>query len=173
MNREIKFRGKCVPDSKYAGKWVKGSLLVCDDGSALIVCALNDHNTMTYHVKPETVGQFVIKLPKDLNKFGKDGNYADFYDLYEDDIVQARESFVYYNSVYPFQCAKGDKFVLSHYDAGFCLVPIKTYENWAKDGRSPIIGGIIDNYELWNLHSKFVQIGNIHDNKELMRKEEI
>ncbi len=54
--REMKFRGVCAPDSKYAGEWVEGSLVVCEDGSALIVQALNDHNTITYHVVPETVG---------------------------------------------------------------------------------------------------------------------
>lgn len=170
MNRKIEFRGQCTDDSKYAGEWVTGGLVVCEKSNdVLIISAVTDTVTCTYHVKPETVGQFVIQTPKDLNKFGKDGNYADFYDLYEDDIVQARESFVYYNSVYPFQCKTGDKFVLSHYDAGFCLVPITKFENWAKDGRSPITGGLIDNYELWNLHSKFVPIGNIHENKELLK----
>jgi uncharacterized phage protein (TIGR01671 family) len=62
--REIKFRGKCTKESKYNNKWVEGSLVVCDDGSALIVQALNDHNTMTYHVKPDTVGQFTGLLDK-------------------------------------------------------------------------------------------------------------
>lgn len=57
--REIKFRGKRAPNSQYAGEWVKGNLVVCDDGSALIVQALNDHNTMTYHVKPDSVGQYI------------------------------------------------------------------------------------------------------------------
>lgn len=167
--RDIKFRG-VTP----TGCWVKGSLIYHgeqpqiqyvkrrhpDDGRVL--------ETDWAYVDPKTVGQFVIQTPKDLNKFNKEGNYDGFYDLYEDDIVQARESFVYYNSVYPFPCKKGDKFVLSHYDAGFCLVPINKFENWAKDGRSPIMGGIIDNYELWNLHSKFVPIGNIHDNTEML-----
>lgn len=165
--REYKFRGKRLT----TGEWVYGSLLLVTKNESYIVIYSKEGYTR-YEVAPESVGQFVIQTPKDLNKFGKDGNYADFYDLYEDDIVQARESFVYYNSVYPFKCAKGDKFVLSHYDAGFCLVPISKFENWAKDGRSPIMGGIIDNYELWNLHSKFVPIGNIHDNPELLKKEE-
>lgn len=62
--REYKFRGQCVPDSKHAGEWVEGSIVACDDGSALIVQALNDHNTMTYHVNPETVGQFTGLLDK-------------------------------------------------------------------------------------------------------------
>lgn len=169
MNRTIKFRGfskkEVVPFSQER-EWVVGDLLT-EEGFAAI------HNgKFQVEVIPETVGQFVIQTPKDLHKFDKKGNYDDFYDLYEDDIMQARESFVYYNSVYPFQCKKGDKFVLSHYDAGFCLVPINKFENWAKDGRSPIMGGIIDNYELWNLHRKFVPIGNIHDNQELLKKEE-
>lgn len=66
--REIKFRGQCVPDSKYAGEWVEGSLVVCDDGSALIVCAFNDHNMMKYHVVPETVGQFTEQKDKNDNE---------------------------------------------------------------------------------------------------------
>lgn len=168
MNRTIKFKGK----SLTTGEWLYGSHFN-DGGEDYILpnvpSGADDYER--YQVDLNTVGQFVIQTPKDRNKFDKDGNYADFYDLYEDDIVQARESFIYYNSVYPFQCKIGDKFVLSHYDAGFCLVPIKTYKNWDKDGRSPIMGGIIDNYELWNLHSKFVPIGNIHDNKELLKKE--
>lgn len=56
--RTIKFRGQCAPDSQYAGNWVEGSLVVCEDDSALIVQALNDHNSMTYHVKPESVGEW-------------------------------------------------------------------------------------------------------------------
>lgn len=164
MNRVIKFRGKSVLNKK----WMYGSFVLCTHNAIADICdIIADNNDMTQTpVLSYTVGQFVIQTPKDLNKFGKDGNYDDFYDLYEDDIVQARESFVYYNSVYPFQCKTGDKFVLSHYDAGFCLVPINKFKNWAKDGRSPIMGGIIDNYELWNLHRKFVPIGNIHDNPE-------
>lgn len=170
--RTIKFRGIAKPilQNAISGKMVFGSLVENEVGDLFILTDKGD-----VRIDKDTVGQFVIQTPKDRNKFDKDGNYADFYDLYEDDIVQARESFVYYNSVYPFQCKKGDKFVLSHYDAGFCLVPIKTYKNWDKDGRSPIMGGIIDNYELWKLHVKFVPIGNIHDNKnnkELLKKEE-
>lgn len=61
---KIKFRGKCTKKSKYANKWVEGSLVLCDDGSALIIQALNDHNTMTFHVKPETVGMFTGLIDK-------------------------------------------------------------------------------------------------------------
>ena len=62
--RTIKFRGQCAPNSKYADEWVEGSLVVCENGDTLIVCALNDHNTMTYHIKPDTVGQFTGLIDK-------------------------------------------------------------------------------------------------------------
>lgn len=64
--REIKFRGKCTKDNK----WVEGSLVVCDDSSVLIVQALllNEHNIMTYNVKPETVGQFTGLLDKNCKE---------------------------------------------------------------------------------------------------------
>jgi len=57
-NRVIKFRGRCEKESRYAGEWVEGSLVQCEDGATLIVVAHSDNCTSTYHVDPETVCQF-------------------------------------------------------------------------------------------------------------------
>ena len=57
MNREIKFRGKCVPDSKYAGEWAFGSLIVgleCD----YYILEYDDEGFTKCIVESETVGQF-------------------------------------------------------------------------------------------------------------------
>ena len=63
--RIIKFRGKCVPDSKYAGEWVKGGYAPLDEestsknkGEGLIVVFLGGNCSCSYHVITETVGQF-------------------------------------------------------------------------------------------------------------------
>lgn len=61
MNREIKFRGKCSPQSKYQGEWVTGSLVIpeiIEDNELLIVVAHSDNCKTTYHVDKDTVGQF-------------------------------------------------------------------------------------------------------------------
>lgn len=56
--REIKFRGRCEKESRYAGEWVEGNLVQCEDGATLIVVAHSDNCTSTYHVDPDTVGQY-------------------------------------------------------------------------------------------------------------------
>lgn len=57
--RAIKFRGKCAKDSKYAGEWVEGGLLQCEKSKdVLIVYSITDTCSCTYHVDPNTVGQF-------------------------------------------------------------------------------------------------------------------
>lgn len=61
--REIKFRGRCVPDSKYAGEWVTGGYVTPDSdcknqSEGLIVEYFGGNTTITYHVNPNTVGQF-------------------------------------------------------------------------------------------------------------------
>lgn len=78
--RTIKFRARCEKESRYAGEWVEGSLVQCEDGATLIVVAHSDNCTSTYHVDPETVCQFT----------GVEDDYGN--ELYEHDYVKTSNS---------------------------------------------------------------------------------
>lgn len=61
MSRDIKFRGKCSGQSKYAGEWVEGGLVVPQEitnNEVLIIRAIADGCTTTYHVDADTIGQY-------------------------------------------------------------------------------------------------------------------
>lgn len=67
--RTIKFRGKCAKDSRYAGEWVEGGVLQCKKSDdVLIVSAITDTCSCTYHVDPATVGQFTSLYDKSHNE---------------------------------------------------------------------------------------------------------
>lgn len=73
MNRKILFRGKCVSDSKYAGEWVTGGYVplsedITPNKEGLIMRFLGGNTTITYHVDPDTVGQFTNMKDKHGNK---------------------------------------------------------------------------------------------------------
>ena len=81
MNREIKFRGKCVPDSKYAGEWVTGGYVAPESDcrkqdEGLIISYYGGNTQCAFHVIPDTVGQFIGLNDKEDNE------------IFEGDIVE-------------------------------------------------------------------------------------
>ena len=130
--RAIKFRGKCTPDSKYAGEWVDDCGLVqCEESDVhLLISAYKDSNcTHTYHVVPESVGQYTGLLDKN----GKE--------IYEGDILEIeRIRGVSYYKVWWDE--ERMTFILGN-------SPIMAYS--IEDGRIcdfTIVGNIYDNQEL-------------------------
>ena len=140
MNREIKFRGKCSPQSKYKGEWVTGSLVVPEqikDNEVLILVAHSDNCKTTYHVDKDTIGQFT-------GLYDKNGK-----EIYEGDILRfyfnGNEHIVYvgFNSEVGAWCVafKGSRYV----------------------GTTPLGVWLCEHKDIEN-------IGNVHDNSELIKE---
>lgn len=134
--RQIKFRGKCVADSKYAGQWVYGGYSEpqedCKQNEGLITVYLGGSSTCKYHVIPNTVGQFTGLC--DIN--GKE--------IYEGDIIKSSHGTIHY-IVYDndLACFKA---VVARYN------PLGEYstlsKGWVVQFNKEVIGNIHDNPEL-------------------------
>ena len=139
--REIKFRGKCVADSKYAGQWVYGGYSEPPEDSkrneGLITIYLGGSSTCKYHVIPNTFGQFT-GLHDSIGR-----------EIYEGDIIRSFDSkgepiihhLLYDNEEAGFVAilkgsAKGD------FGYGRC------YQQWITECEKEIIGNIYDDPEL-------------------------
>ena len=141
MNRVVKFRGKCSPQSKYKGEWVTGSLVVPDqieDNEVLIVVAHSDSCKSTYHVDKDTIGQFT-------------GLYdANEKEIYERDIIR-----FHFN---------GSEYIL-------CVIFNNEVGAWCVAYKGSEYVGIRPLGELLCEYSGMEVIGNIHDNPELFKEE--
>ena len=141
--RTIKFRGKCVADSKYAGQWVYGGYSKpqedCKRNEGLITDYLGGSSTCKYHVIPNTVGQFT-GLHDSIGR-----------EIYEGDIIRSFDS-------------KGEPII--HYliyddeKAGFVAVLKGSAKGDFGYGRC---------YQQWITECEKEVIGNIHDNPELLQ----
>ena len=141
--RRIKFRGKCVADSKYAGQWVYGGYSEpqedCKQNEGLITIYLGGSSTCKYHVIPNTVGQFT-GLHDSIGR-----------EIYEGDIIRSFDS-------------KGEPII--HYllydneEAGFVAILKGSAKGDFGYGRC---------YQQWITECEKEVIGNIHDDPELLK----
>lgn len=134
--RTIKFRGKCAKGSRYAGEWAYGSCVQCEKSDdVLITAAINDRCSCTYHVDPDTVGQYTGLTDKNGKK------------IYEGDIISSKKHpqikhLIFYNE-------KQGKFMAglygntNIYDFGVCGVD---FPAWMAE--KEVVGNIHDNPEL-------------------------
>lgn len=159
MKREIKFRGKCSKQSKYAGEWVYGNLVVPEEiqgDEVMIVKALSDDASCTYHVDVNSVGQFTDLTDKN----GKD--------IYEGDILRVKE---YKNEAIP----------IFKYDdiKQFSMDDVRgeTTKEWIGEVKFEESVFFINDTYLSAFHGdmrlsfpmyEIEVIGNIYDNKELL-----
>lgn len=141
MQREIKFRGKCSRQSKYAGQWVYGNLVVPEEiqgDEVMIVKALSDDASCTYHVDVNSVGQFTGLTDKN----GRE--------IYEGDIIK-----------FHFMTSSLSTSELFPTKKFFGEITTNKYNQWTilSDGLEIHIENAIKYGEI---------IGNIYDNKELL-----
>ena len=148
MNREILFRGKCVSDSKYAGEWVTGGYVAPDAdckkrNEGLIVEYFGGNTTITYHVDPDTVGQFTGLVDKNGVK------------IFEGDIVECVSWNEYFSKDGQPMESFRRKMYVDFRKGGFKM--IEPMPEPMKDNEWDII-----------YNGNIVVIGNIHDNPELL-----
>lgn len=141
MKREIKFRGKCSRQRKYAGQWVYGNLVVPEEiqgDEVMIVKALSDDASCTYHVDVNSVGQFTGLTDKN----GRE--------IYEGDIIK-----------FHFMTSSPSTSELFPTKKFFGEIATNKYNQWTilSDGLEIHIENAIKYGEI---------IGNIYDNKELL-----
>ena len=161
--RTIKFRGKCVADSKYAGQWVYGGYSEpqedCKQNEGLITVYLGGSSTCKYHVIPNTVGQFTGLHDKN----GKE--------IYEGDIMGLPEN-----------DANGVKYknrytrVVEWVNDGFFLLDYCTMGGEVRKygDRLALEISLKSNYDgiarcFQRRGLDYTVIGNIHDNPELLK----
>lgn len=119
--RTIKFRAKCAKDSRYAGEWVEGGVLQCEKSDdVLIVSAINDTCSCTYHVDPATVGQFTGLYDKNDKE------------IYEGDIIRHKDMVKPYHVIYD----------------GYQFTPNDGFRSLSYPKHWEVIGNVFDNLDL-------------------------
>lgn len=79
MDREVIFRAKCSKESRFAGEWVEGGIVIpkeIKNNEVLIISAYSNDCMHTYHVDKDTVGQFTGMRDRNKKK------------IYDGDIVK-------------------------------------------------------------------------------------
>jgi len=134
-----------VSDSKYAGEWVTGGYVAPDAdckkrNEGLIVEYFGGNTTITYHVDPDTVGQFAGLVDKKGVK------------IFEGDIVTMMR--------------KPEK--RRHYELVRHVVTCNNVCDWVfKSLSNDVLGLVMANHSDFDSY-KFEVIGNIYDNPELL-----
>lgn len=139
--RTIKFRGQCVPDSKYAGEWVEGGYAPPDEdckkqNEGLIVTFFGGNCSCSYHVIPESVGQFVFKTYVKKDKAVRE--------IYEGDILRGSQP----------------------YEDGSHIGYVE-YDESTQRFRLHTINNFIEDLVVFNIDEV---LGNTFENPELIRK---
>lgn len=159
MKREIKFKAK----SANTGEWVYGYLATPN--------TIYDNNKLCI-IDQNTICEFTgLKTPIEKKGFNKDGNYAEYQEIYEHDILMYnKENNIILSGGYccPVRTEPGDKFLVRWAESGFVLIPLSKFDDkkidyFNENGIAPNTGYIISSYDTWNYSSYFTVIGNEFD----------